>query len=27
MTQATHRTIKTNGIQMHIAEQGSDLWS
>ncbi len=23
MTQATHRTIKTNGIQMHIAEQGS----
>ena len=23
MTQATHRTIKTNDIQMHIAEQGS----
>jgi epoxide hydrolase A/B len=23
MAQATHRTIKTNGIQMHIAEQGS----
>ncbi len=23
MTQATHRTIETNGIQMHIAEQGS----
>ena len=23
MTQPTHRTIKTNGIQMHIAEQGS----
>jgi pimeloyl-ACP methyl ester carboxylesterase len=23
MTQAMHRTIKTNGIQMHIAEQGS----
>jgi pimeloyl-ACP methyl ester carboxylesterase len=23
MTQATHRTIKTNGIQMHVAEQGS----
>ena len=22
MTQLTHRTIKTNGIQMHIAEQG-----
>ena len=23
MTQLIHRTIKTNGIQMHIAEQGS----
>jgi pimeloyl-ACP methyl ester carboxylesterase len=23
MTQPSHRTIKTNGIQMHIAEQGS----
>jgi pimeloyl-ACP methyl ester carboxylesterase len=23
MTPATHRTIKTNGIEMHIAEQGS----
>ena len=23
MTQAAHRTIKTNGIEMHIAEQGS----
>jgi pimeloyl-ACP methyl ester carboxylesterase len=23
MTQAIHRTVKTNGIQMHIAEQGS----
>ena len=23
MTQPTHRTINTNGIQMHIAEQGS----
>jgi pimeloyl-ACP methyl ester carboxylesterase len=23
MTQATHRTVKTNGIRMHIAEQGS----
>src|SRR6478672_376168 len=23
MTQAAHRTIKTNGIRMHIAEQGS----
>ena len=23
MTQVTHRSIKTNGLQMHIAEQGS----
>src|SRR5258708_39584231 len=23
MTQPTHRTINTNGIQMHMAEQGS----
>ena len=23
MSQVLHRTIKTNGIQMHIAEQGS----